>query len=192
MDFTTALSLAVPLIYGSEGCELAAYLDTLARPPVWTIGHGTTRVGGVPVERGMVCSQEQADLWAMMDLGSVGSGVVRMLTVPVNEHQCAALTSLAYNIGIGAFGRSSVLEALNHGLYRQAADRFLEYDDAGGVARPGLESRRARERAVFMTGMPAASYPGKASRAPEQEAESPADVLNDAEIALIKRRENPT
>jgi hypothetical protein len=43
-----------------------------------------------------------------------------------------------------------------------------------------------------MTGMPAASYPGKASRAPEQEAESPADVLNDAEIALIKRRESST
>jgi hypothetical protein len=45
-----------------------------------------------------------------------------------------------------------VLEALNLGLYAIAADRLLEYDEAGGIIRSGLEMRRGRERALFLLG----------------------------------------
>jgi GH24 family phage-related lysozyme (muramidase) len=46
MDIEPALRLAVPLVFAAEGCRLTAYLDRLAKAPVWTIGHGTTFVAG--------------------------------------------------------------------------------------------------------------------------------------------------
>jgi hypothetical protein len=67
--------------------------------------------------------------------------------------QLGALISLAYNIGIGHFWRWSVLEVLNLALYQLAANRFLEYDEAGHRVIDGLETRGARERALFLAGM---------------------------------------
>jgi hypothetical protein len=51
-------ALAMPIAY-DRGCRLD--VDHLARPPVWTIGHGTTQVDGVPVTSGMSCTCERAD-----------------------------------------------------------------------------------------------------------------------------------
>jgi lysozyme len=189
MDLNNALALAVPLVFGVEGCELTSYLDKIADPPRWTIGHGTTHIGGMAVESGMTCTREEADGWAMMDLEGVASEILQLVRVQLNDHQCAALISLTYNIGGGAFAHSSVLEALNQRRYQQAADRFLEYDDAGGHEVSGLESRRGRERDLFLTGMGAAPYPAKVGPAPPKPAlpESEADVLNQAEIDAIAR-----
>jgi hypothetical protein len=50
-DLDTALRYAATCVYGSEGFRATAFLDTLATVPVWTIGHGTTQVDGVPVNR---------------------------------------------------------------------------------------------------------------------------------------------
>lgn len=161
MNIDLALALAEPLVFSAEGCRLTAYLDTLADPPKWTIGHGNTWVDGRPVEHGMTCTRAQADAWAQTDLRKVATQVMLLVTVTIDEHQLAALTSLAYNIGITRFHTSSVLEALNmassegrvdHTMYRRAADRFLEYDEAGGHKVDGLLERRGRERALFLTG----------------------------------------
>jgi hypothetical protein len=83
---------------------------------------------------------------------------------------------------VAGFGRSTVLEALNQRLYLRAADRFLQYDHAGGVQVEGLFTRRKRERALFLSGTaPAPSIPAP----PAPAAESDADRLNDAEMAAI-------
>jgi hypothetical protein len=79
--------------------------------------------------------------------------VLAAVSVNLNEMQLGALISLAYNIGIGHFWRSSVLEVLNLALYQPAANRFLEYGEAGHRVIDGLETRGARERALFLAGM---------------------------------------
>jgi lysozyme len=193
MDMLKALHLAVPLIFNSEGLELTAYLDTLATDPVWTIGHGCTVVDGKPVREGMTCTREQADGWATDDLSILAKELLQRIRVAVSDQQFAACLSLAYNIGIGAFAQSSVQEALNQRLYYRAADRFLQYDHAGGVEVDGLLARRERERALFLSGTAAApsipvqpGYP-----APKPAPESDSDKLNDAEIAQIRRDEGP-
>jgi lysozyme len=177
MNVNNALKLAVGLVFPSEGFSAKSYLDTLTKPPRWTIGHGTTLVHGRPVTEGMSCTREAADAWAAEDMRSAAFQVVGIVRVKLNDCQLAALTSLVYNIGIGHFGESSVLEALNLALYSVAADRFLEYDEAGGRVITGLQTRRARERAMFLTGMPANPI--------EEPTESEADKLNDAEIIRI-------
>jgi lysozyme len=198
MDLHHALSLAVPLVFDAEGCELTSYIDTLATVPVWTIGHGNTFVGGKPVVDGMTCTQAQADQWAMDALEADAIEVVRLVHVPLSDPQAAACISLAYNIGVGAFARSTVLYALNTRLYYKAADRFLSYDHTGGVEVRGLLARRARERAVFLSGTapapvipqhPGPAQPGYPPRKPDPapEVESEADKLNQAEMDRIAK-----
>lgn len=181
INTATALRYAASCVNGSEGFSATAYLDHIANPPKWTIGHGTTQVAGHPVHQGMTCTKADADAWSASDMQQTLNYVLMQLDVPVDEWQCASLVSLTYNIGMGAFRRSSVLAALNEGYYRTAADCFLEYDHAGGKRIPGLTARRKRERAMFLCMMPVLPV------APEQEPEmSEADVLNQAELVRIR------
>jgi len=154
MNIQAALSHAMTIVNGAEGFTANAFLDTMASPETWTIGHGTTRIAGAAVQSGMVCTRQQADGWAMTDMTQAAHYVLREVTVTLNEYQLGALISFCYNIGDGNFRSSSVLEALNLGLYAIAADRLLEYDEAGGIIRSGLEMRRGRERALFLLGCP--------------------------------------
>lgn len=164
MNIATALGYAVTIINGSEGFSPKAFLDTLPKPPVWTIGHGTTRVNGRPVMDGMVCTKAQADLWAMADMTDAAHFVLKCVKVPLNDWQLAAMVSFCYNVGATKFLASSVVEALNLALYQVAANRLLEYDHAGGVEVKGLETRRGRERALFLIGLGiyvASALPGR-------------------------------
>ena len=200
MNIATALGYAVTIVNGSEGFTASAFLDKLASPELWTIGHGTTRIAGVPVHAGMTCTREQADLWAMADMTQAAHYVLKEVTVTLNEFQLGALISFCYNIGDGNFRGSSVLEALNLGLYAVAADRLLEYDEAGGVVRGGLETRRGRERAMFLIGCPAEPLAAQrvaesraAAAAAEEEAmrreDAETDALNQTSLDRIARGE---
>jgi lysozyme len=152
MITSAALRLATACVFGAEGFAREAFLDRLARPPVWTIGHGTTRLDGRSIMPGMTCNRVEADLWAVADMAGAARYVEDAAKVPLNDWQLAALTSFCYNIGMGHFRSSTVLEALNLGMMRAAADRLLDYDEAGGREYPGLKARRERERSLFLTG----------------------------------------
>ena len=183
MNIANALSNAVTIVNGSEGFTASAFLDTLASPELWTIGHGTTRIAGELVKPGTVCTREQADLWAMSDMTQAAHYVLKEVTVALNEFQLGALISFCYNIGDGNFRGSSVLEALNMGLYAVAADRLLEYDEAGGIIRGGLETRRGRERALFLLGCPLVVSPLR-MRSSDPAADEEAEMAReDAEAA---------
>lgn len=202
-DLDTALRYAATCVYGSEGFRDTAYLDTLATKPVWTIGHGTTCIDGKSVRPGTFCTRQQADEWAMADMRTTGEEVLALVHVDINEMETASLISLAYNIGIGAFERSSVLEALNLAMFSLAANLMLEYDEAGHRVVQGLVTRRQRERALFLTGMgrahdeynlrdklalPAVPSPPAVmpEGVPSPDPDTSADALNAAQLATIK------
>jgi lysozyme len=131
-----------------EGCRLEAYLDTLAKPAVWTIGYGYT---GSDVHEGLKWSQEKAEMrlreWVLV----VCTSIEEHMTVKPNENQLAAMVCLAYNIGIGGFRRSSVLRLHNSGKFAEAASAFGMWNKAGGKVRAGLTRRRAAEAALYLT-----------------------------------------
>lgn len=66
----------------------------------------------------------------------------------INQNMFDALISLAYNIGVGALARSSVIRHLQNGDKLASANAFLLWKNAGG--KPILLSRRQRERSVFL------------------------------------------
>ena len=142
---------AVALIAESEGCRLKAYKCPAG---VWTIGWGETD----GVHPGDTCTQAQADRWLCDDLADRAAAVRRLCTEYPTDHQLGALVSLAYNIGLAALGKSSVLRAHNAGDHAAAARAFGLWNKAkvGGVLTvlPGLTTRRAREAALYLTPEP--------------------------------------
>jgi lysozyme len=137
------------LIRQAEGLRLRAYL---CPANVWTIGIGTTVYpDGRKVRSGDKCTEQQADRYLAHDLQEFERAVAAMVTVPVTSNQFSALVSLAYNIGIGALKKSTLLRLLNAGDYAGAANQFPRWNRGGGRILPGLVKRRAAERALFLS-----------------------------------------
>ena len=74
-----------------------------------------------------------------------------MIKVPVTENMKAAMVSLAYNIGTGAFASSTLLRLLNQGSDKKlVADQFLRWNKVQGKEVVGLTNRRKLERELFL------------------------------------------
>ncbi len=135
------------LIKSHEGCRLTAYRDVAG---VWTIGYGST---GPHVRAGLTITQEQADALLRQDVGRFASGVERLLAgAPTTGNQFSAMVSLAYNIGLGAFARSTVLRQHRAGHRLRAAAAFLLWIKGGRPRRSlrGLIRRRSAERTLYL------------------------------------------
>lgn len=138
---------AVALIAEAEGCRLRAYLCPAGVP---TIGWGETD----GVRMGMVWTQQEADRRFCESLASYTADVRRLLTGWTTDEQLGAMVSLAYNIGPGAFGKSTVLRQHNAGDADAAARAFGLWNKArvNGVLTElkGLTARRAAESALYL------------------------------------------
>lgn len=121
----------------------AAYLCP-ARVP--TIGWGCTE----GVRLGMTWTEGEAEAGLRRELAKFEAGVQRLVTVDLTQNQFDALVSLTYNIGLGAFAKSTVLKRLNRGDYEGAAQAFHAWRKGGGRVLGGLISRRQREAALFL------------------------------------------
>lgn len=133
-------------ISASEGVRLRSYLDSGG---IWTIGRGMTE----GVTEGMVITPNQEEVMFAKTLVQYEQAVTRLVTVPLTQSQYDSLVSLVYNIGIGAFGKSTLLRLLNIVDYSGAADQFLRWDMDNGKHIPGLLKRRERERTMFLRGI---------------------------------------
>lgn len=70
------------------------------------------------------------------------------LGVQLSDNERAALVSLVFNIGAGAFEKSTLRRRLLEGDKAAAADEILRWKFAGGA--PILLARRERERELFL------------------------------------------
>lgn len=145
-----SLSLeGVNQICNFEGLKLSAYDDGTG---VWTIGYGTTRYpNGKRVSEGDRCTLEQAKTYMRHDLKIFERAVNSSVTVPLKQNQFDALVSLTYNIGVGAFKNSTLIKKLNLGDYKEAANQFDVWVNAGGKRLQGLVNRRAIEKKIFLS-----------------------------------------
>jgi len=121
----------------------------------WTCGIGRTR--GVTVDTRMSKAEAWTDMRGELDM--VARQVLDVCTLQPNENELAAMTSLAYNIGIGrdlpggpaGFRTSTVLRAHNRGDKHAAARAFGLWNKAKGQVMAGLERRRKAESALYLT-----------------------------------------
>ena len=135
--------ILLDLVKSEEGFSATPYKDVAG---VWTIGYGHTGVG--VKDWPPMPESEAAELLAAT-LRYFESGVRKLVRVPLTRLQLVALTSFAYNLGLGALGRSTLLRLLNAGDYEGAAAEFRKWRRAGGAIQPGLLTRRGKEEMLF-------------------------------------------
>ena len=144
---------AVSLVANAEDCRLKAYQCSAS---VWTIGWGETE----GIQPGMVWTADQADSTFNRELNKFAHQVEACLTTYASPNQLGAMTSLAYNIGINGFKKSSVLRAHNAGDNAAASRAFHLWNKArvNGALVPlaGLTARRAAESALYLAPEPGA------------------------------------
>lgn len=136
------------LIKEFEGFRSTAYVCPAG---VVTVGYGTTRINGNPVELGTKITTDEAEQFLEQDLKGFESAVNQNVIVEITENQFDALVSFVYNVGVGNFKKSTLLKKLNAGKINEAADEFLKWNKAGGKTLAGLTTRRKAERKLFLT-----------------------------------------
>lgn len=160
IDTSNISDRLIDLVKRREGLELKAYLPTKNDVP--TIGFGTTVYSnGRRVKLGDVITQQQAEQELRTQLAKFQSFVVSKLKVPVNQNQLDALTSLAYNIGQGAFANSTLLKKVNSGDFLGAEAEFSRWVKQGSKTLNGLVTRRAEEAKLFSSPFPVAVLKAK-------------------------------
>ena len=140
----------VDLVAKFEGCELKAYKCPAG---VLTIGYGHTNNAGFgpKVKVGDVWTKKQAREMLIQGILHFQEKVFALLKIEPTDGQLAAMTSLAYNIGIGAFSRSTCLKRFNNGNIEGAAEALMWFNKAGGKVLRGLVRRREAELEMFLS-----------------------------------------
>ena len=129
--------------------KLPAEKSKLSGAP-WTVGYGETK----GVDQYSRMSELEASIQLTREVEAYGAKVLEACTLPPNQNQLDAMTSLEYNIGVEGFRKSSVLKAHNRGDFLSASRAFGLWNKAQGVVSNGLTSRRASEAAWYLEPVP--------------------------------------
>jgi lysozyme len=142
----TSLLATVP---AEEGTEYKAYRDIVG---VWTVCNGDTK----DVHPGLIETPEGCRQRLEKQLVAHARPVMACtprLSEPGRDYQRAAAVSLAYNVGVAAWCRSSADRLFDAGEWRRGCDAFLKWNRAGGREVRGLTLRRQRERTICLKGL---------------------------------------
>lgn len=144
---TAAAAVATPFIGGWEGLSRDPYKDMLANG-IFTVCYGETRVE--------MRRYTDAECLAMLNK-AVEEFAEKVLqctpSLQSRPYQLAAATSLAYNVGVGAYCRSTADRQFDAGDWRGGCDAILRWNKAGGRVVQGLVNRRKAERQLCLQGL---------------------------------------
>lgn len=125
------------------------YRDTAYVPAAGdkiTVGFGSTfRDDGKPVRMGDTITPVKALQRSLAHLQKDEAGIKGCVTVPLYQSEYDAYLSLAYNIGVPAFCKSTLVKKLNAGDYSGACSEVLKWDKFRGAPLRGLTIRRKKE-----------------------------------------------
>jgi len=120
------------------------YSDTAIIPikdDVPTLGFGSTE----GVKLGDRTTPVKALARALQDIQKFEGAVKKCVVVPLHQYEYDTYIDLAYNIGTGAFCRSTLVKKLNTTDYAGACQEILRWDRAKGIKIKGLTVRRQAE-----------------------------------------------
>lgn len=146
----------IDLIKEFEGLKLKAYFCPAGIP---TIGWGhTATVTAEDVRKGRTITKAEADDLLERDLRlDFEPGVRAACKIAPNQNQFDAFVSMAYNIGVPAFQRSTALRRHNEGNFQAAANAIELWNkatvDGKKVVLNGLVRRRAAEKSLYLKPM---------------------------------------
>jgi len=141
----------IDLIKEFEGFRSYPYLCPAGVP---TIGYGATYYpDGTKVSiSDDDISNEYAELILKHQVDSIYSEAVnRYVNVTLTQNQFDALVSFTYNVGIGAFQKSTLLKHVNNENHEKAKNEFKKWVRANGKVLKGLKRRRKAEKKLYTT-----------------------------------------
>lgn len=147
-DTLTSDTLTADIIKKFEGYHPGSYVDIAGKG---TVGYGHLKRPG---EDFSSLTKTQAEELLHQDIGKHQT-FLKDIQVPINKHEKAALTSLAFNVGTGSM--KSIVDLFNEGDKKAVADKIMEFNKFKNPEKgkyevsPGLTKRRAAERAIFLT-----------------------------------------
>jgi len=154
------MKVLIDMLRHHEGVRHAPY-----RCParLWTIGVGHVIDPNhirVPFDRRLELSipegwnrrltDEEVNSLLQQDLSRFLAGVLRLCAVDPLGPRHLALTSFAFNVGLGNLQNSTLRMKHNREDYSGAADEFLKWNLSAGKVLAGLEVRRKDERALYL------------------------------------------
>ncbi|MFH5927187.1 lysozyme [Roseomonas xinghualingensis] len=149
-----AASILLAIVPVHEGVVLRGYLDPIGIP---------TKCMGDTTDVVVGRRYTEAECQESLETQLLAHAAPVLACVPGlagRTNQLAASVSFAYNIGTGAFCRSTAARRFNAGDWRGGCRAFNENDagqpqwvTAAGIRLPGLVRRRAEERALCETGL---------------------------------------
>ena len=135
---------ALPLVKRWEGYRATRYWDVKQ----WAIGFGS-KADHLPADTNI--SEAHASILLSVYLRELADKLSEIVLVSLTANQGAALLSFAYNLGMGALAKSTLLKKLNAADVWGCANEFSKWHKAGGQVMPGLIARRKAERELFDT-----------------------------------------
>jgi lysozyme len=138
------------IIVEFEGEILKVYNDGFGYPTAG-VGHLLTPAEKRSIPIGTKITREQSRAWLAQDLKEAEDAVNSSIKVPITQNQFDAMVSLAFNIGVAGYKRSSVVRNLNNRKFAAAADSILAWNKVKGKEVRGLTRRRKAERELFLT-----------------------------------------
>jgi lysozyme len=130
LGFSAAVVIsATQLTAPSEGFVDKPYLDAVG---VYTTCYGTTNNNNIGVViKDKVYTEQECTLMLAQELQEIENKITPMIKVQINDYQKAAFLDFSYNLGVGAFQKSSILGLMNAGNTKAACTRLMEYVFAG-------------------------------------------------------------
>lgn len=139
-----ASHLARYLLIALEGFRSKAYKCSAN---TWTVGFGTTR----GVRPNTVITFKKALEEMEEDIQRIEGELKHSLLIPISQNQYDALVSFIYNIGIGAWRKSTLLKLINEAKLKEAANEFDRWSFVRKIMNKGLLERRRIEKEVFLS-----------------------------------------
>ena len=135
------------LIKNFEGLKLSAYQDSAG---IWTIGYGNIHYEDFSkVKKGDKISLQRAEEVFKFFADRFARQVDAIITSCLNQNQFNAVVSFAYNVGIGALQKSTILKKINKNPHDPTITaEFLKWINSGGRPIEGLKNRRKKEAAL--------------------------------------------
>ena len=139
------------LISGFEGISVVPYLCKAKIP---TIGYGNTYYpSGIKVTMTDKPISLATAWWMFRTIADrFAVDVDKLIKANLNQNQFNAITSLAYNIGIGALSKSTLLKKVNINPNDPTiVAEFAKWNKVSGKVVNGLTKRRAVESKLYFS-----------------------------------------
>ena len=139
------------LIQGFEGLSLVPYLCSAKVP---TIGYGNTFY---PSGKKVTMNDNPISLltakWMLKETADkFAADVDKLIKSRLTQNQFNSLVSFAFNLGVAALGRSTLLKKVNANPQDiTITNEFLKWNKAGGKVLNGLTKRRTIEAKIYFT-----------------------------------------